>query len=373
MKHLVIDARWYGPEHTGIGRYTQNLIQNLVKIPHFFKHIRLTLLVSPQDEDRLRLELGNQINYALTRITHYSLLDQIVTPINLYRLRADLVHFTHIDKPILYFGQSLVTVHDLIKNFSLGPSTSTKNFFFYYFKQIGYFLVSHLTIKSNQLIVPSNYWRSFLITHYHLSPQKITTTHEAVDPEFLKLRKSYVINHKSYLLYTGNLYPHKNLDVVLKALAKLPRVKLKIISKTSVFLHRLQRKVKKGGLENQVEFLGFVPDQKFARLYRQAIAFVFPSLIEGFGLPPLEAMALGCPVISSNSSCCPEIYGSAALYFNPQNSDDLVNQINILRTNPKLRRQLITTGYRQIRKYSWVKTANLTFSVYRHLLEIDKN
>jgi glycosyltransferase involved in cell wall biosynthesis len=369
MKHLVIDARWYGPKHTGIGRYTQNLILELIKIKDFQKNITLTLLIHPEDKKGLQEELGQHINFVTTKITHYSLLDQILTPITLYRLKPDLVHFTHIDKPIFYLGKSLITVHDLIKNLSTGPETTTKNIGIYWLKQFAYLINSWFSLKFNPLIVPSNYWRTYLIAHYHLLPSQITTTYEAVDPKFLKLHKSYVIHHKSYLLYTGNLYPHKNLDLVLQALNKLPTIKLKIISKPSVFLNRLKTTVQKLQLNNRVEFLGFIPDSEFKKLYQQALAFVFPSKMEGFGLPPLEAMSLGCPVISSNSSCSPEIYQQAALYFNPKNSDDLVKQINHLIATPGLRQQLIRQGYYQVKKYSWSKTASETFNVYKKVLK----
>ncbi|MFA6518522.1 MAG: glycosyltransferase family 1 protein [Candidatus Shapirobacteria bacterium] len=369
MKHLVIDARWYGPKHTGIGRYTQNLILELIKIKDFQKNIKLTLLIHPEDKKNIQSELGLDINFVTTNITHYSFLDQIITPFILYHLQPDLVHFTHIDKPILYFSKSVVTIHDLIKNFSTGPETTTKNIGIYWIKQFAYLLNSWFSIKFNSLIVPSNYWKNYLISHYHLLASQVTTTHEAVDPKFLKLKtKNYQLRTKNYLLYTGNLYPHKNLDVVLQTLTKLPNLKLKIISKPSVFLDRLKATIQELHLQKQVEFLGFVPDNDFQKIYQEALAFVFPSLMEGFGLPPLEAMSLDCPVISSNSSCSPEIYQQAVLYFNPKDPDDLVKQINLLTTKPSLRQQLIANGYQQVKKYSWSKTAKQTLAVYKKLL-----
>lgn len=371
MKHLVIDARWYGPKHTGIGRYTQNLILELVKIPQFRKNLKLTVLIHPKNQNNIKLELGSHVNYALTEISHYSLLDQLITPLNLYRLKPDLVHFTHIDKPILYFGKSIVTIHDLIKNFSVGPETTTKNTSIYWIKHLSYLINSWFSIKFNQIIVPSLYWKNHLITCYRLPSSKVTVTHEAVDPKFLKFKTdNYQLPTDNYLLYTGNLYPHKNLNIVLQALAKLPRVKLKIISQPSVFLERLKHLAMVHKVDRQIEFLGFIDDRNFLKLYRHALAFVFPSLMEGFGLPPLEAMALGCPVISSNSSCSPEIYQRAALYFNPQSPDDLVKQINLLTNNPHLRRKLISAGHRQVKKYSWADTARQTFSVYKQLLQL---
>ncbi len=367
-QHLVIDARWCGPQHTGIGRYTQNLLRHL-KNQIDFDRFKVTLIINPEEEDNLRLDLGNQFNYFITKIRHYTVQDQIITPINLYLLHPNLVHFTHLDKPILYFGKSLITVHDLIKHYSTGLDTTTQAPLFYWIKHLAYLFNSYFSLHFNNLIVPSRYWYSLLVDHYHLNPKKITITPEAVDPNLTKLTKSrQTETPMPYILYTGNLYPHKNLTVVLKALKLLPSIKLKIISKPSVFLNRLKDEVAEKSLSRQVDFLGYISDSDFGNYYQQALAFVFPSLMEGFGLPPLEAMALSCPVISSNKSCMPEIYGKAALYFDPSDPNDLATQIKSLLSSPNLRHRLINLGHSQVKMYSWTNTAKLTYQLYQRLL-----
>lgn len=353
-KHIIIDARLYGPKHTGIGRYTKNL---LLHLPPKFKY---TLLVYPELANKIKKDLSPKFNYVITNIRHYSLAEQIKLPLLLSSLKPDLVHFTHFSKPIFYFGKSLVTVHDLTRHFSRGPATSTKNPLLYWAKYLGYLLGSWLILKRDHLIVPSNYWRNYLLTHYHLSSSKIITTYEAVDPKFLPVRKSYIINPKSYILYTGNLYPHKNLNVVLEALKSLPQLKLKIICGRSVFSDKIK--------SSQVEFLGFVKDSDFRKLYQHAIALVHPALIEGFSLTGLEAMALNCPVIASNATCIPEIYGPAALYFDPNSPQQLVAQIQNLLWHPQLRQILIKLGQSQVNKYSWSQTASQTLRFYEKIL-----
>jgi len=360
---IIIDARLYGPKHTGLGRYTKNLLIALKNQADFNKY-QFTLLVYPELKSEIIKDLDDSFDYVSTNLRHYSLSEQIFLPSLLHNLHPDLVHFTHLDKPILYFGKSVVTVHDLIRHFSKGPETSTKNPLLYWPKYWGYLLMTRFIIATSSLIVPSNFWRNYIIKKYHYSPQKIITTYEAVDPKFLQLKHQSTKALGNYLIYTGNLYPHKNIDVILQALQKLPDIKLKIICARSVFTTRVEKLISKFNLKSQVEFLGYIPDQEFYNIYRQAIALVHPSFLEGFSLTGLEAMALNCPVIAANSSCLPEIYGDSVLYFDPHSANDLITQINKLVSSLTLRNQLIVRGQKQVALYSWNTTANKTLNFY---------
>jgi glycosyltransferase involved in cell wall biosynthesis len=369
--HIVIDARLYGPKHTGIGRYTKNLLQALVHQPNFSKY-RFTLIIYPELETEVKKDLGNNFDYVITNIRHYSLREQLVLPFVLYRLHPDLVHFTHFNKPLFYFGASVVTIHDLIKHFFKGRLNTTKNAATYWLKHFFYMILTNIVIKTNTIIVPSDFWRNYIIKNFKVLPKNITTTHEAVDPAFLKKINHKIRNSKleirNCILYTGNLYPHKNINIIIEALRSLPDIKLKIICARNYFTERIEKLVGKYKLKSQVEFLGYIPDTEFKKIYSEALALVHPSLMEGFSLTGLEAMALSCPVISSNSSCLPEIYQNSVLYFNPNNTQDLVNQINKLKNSPKLREKLLKLGYQQVKKYSWETTAKQTFSVYQKIL-----
>lgn len=165
---------------------------------------------------------------------------------------------------------------------------------------------------------------------------------------------------KSYLLYVGNLYPHKNVSILINAAEKL-RIKVKIVCARNVFENRLPK-------SEFVEYLGRVSDTELMSLYRQALCFVFPSKIEGFGLPGLEAMSVGCPVMAAKASCLPEIYEDAALYFDPDDLNDLVSKITLVNTDPNLRKELIKKGFAQVKKYSWAKMANQTWEIYQNVL-----
>jgi len=368
-KHIVVDARLYGSKHTGIGRYTKNLLKALTELSDFKKY-KFTLIIYQNLAEEIKKDLGDNFNYVVTNIKHYSLKEQLFLPFLIYKLKPDLVHFTHFNKPILYFKKSVVTIHDLIKHLSKGKDTTTKNQFLYQIKYFFYLILTRITIVQNKIIVPSNYWRDFLIKKYHLKDSHVITTHEAVDPTFLVNAKNetFIKNPKNYLVYTGNLYPHKNIIIVLKSLKKLPDIKLKIICARNFFSQKLSQQINHLKLKKQVEFLGYLDDQQFKEVYKNALALIHPSLMEGFSLTGLEAMALNCPVISSNSTCLPEIYGDSVLYFDPNNSDELVQKINQLKDNQELRQKLINLGRQQIKKYSWDKTAKETMAVYKNLL-----
>lgn len=366
-KTIIIDARLYGPAKTGIGRYTQNLLAAL-RLQKSFNKYRFGIVVKQEDLNTAKQDLGNSYQYFSSNISHYSLSEQILLPRYISQLKPDLVHFTHFNKPLFYTGLSVITIHDLIKHYFKGKSTTTKSFFTYWLKYLAYRLSIEINIKNNHIIVPSNYWRDILINRFGVTSSKITAIYEAVDPKFLNL-SSKIYPPKNYILYTGNLYPHKNVEIIFQALKDLPKLRLKIICAQSIFQKQAKLLAQNMGVDSQVTFLGFVKDADFPKLYSQALCLVHPSFLEGFSLTGLEAMSLNCPVIAASSSCLPEIYGSSVLYFNPRNKNDLVNQITLFLKDQSLRSHLIKLGHKQLVKYSWSKTAAATLKVYEKILE----
>jgi glycosyltransferase involved in cell wall biosynthesis len=169
----------------------------------------------------------------------------------------------------------------------------------------------------------------------------------------------------------GNAYPHKNLEKLIEVFSKMEKlgeenktntVSLVLVGKEDYFFSRLKVLAANLNIKNIV-FPGYVPDCDLRALYQEAEAYVFPSLFEGFGLPPLEAMVHGCPVVSSDKTCLPEILGEAALYFNPEDEGDMIAKIKTILTDEKLRTELIKRGYEQMRKYSWEKCAKETLEI----------
>ena len=364
--HLVIDARLYGTTHTGIGRYTQNLIIHLHQ-NHLLDQYRTTIIGYPKLIPQIQEDTANSYHYLPTSIRHYSLSEQLFFPFILYHLRPSLVHFTHFNEPLLYFGQSLITIHDLIKHFSSTPDTSTHILPIFWLKHLAYRFIVYLNITTNHLIVPSNFWRQIILSRYHILSTRIQTIYEAVDPHLLVVQK--LRPAQKYLVYIGNFYPHKNIHIILSALTKLPNFKLKIIGKTEAhFFSQLKTQISRLRLQSQVEFTGYLTDTQLGTTLSSATALVHPSFLEGFSLTGLEAMAQNCPVIAANASCLPEIYQDAALYFDPHQSDELVNQIKKLSSSPRLRQTLIKKGRGVVKKYSWSSTARQTASLYQDLI-----
>jgi glycosyltransferase involved in cell wall biosynthesis len=367
---IVIDARMYGLEHAGIGRYLVNLINQIEKEDKKNKYLILLRKKYYQD---LRFN-NKRFNKVLADYSHYSFQEQILLPIQLIKLKPDLVHFPHFNVSLFYFGKYVVTIHDLIKHESRGMATTTRFSLFYWLKYMVYLSVVWLAVKrAVKIITPSKFWQEELVKRYNLPKNKIVVTYEGVDEKLLQSKTS--LNSKNvlakykiktpFVVYTGSLYPHKNVERLVMAVKKINQdLKLVIVCARNIFYDRFLEKIKKLQAEKFVNLVGFVPDEDLAALYSQAESFVFPSFWEGFGLPGLEAMALGLPVISSNSSCLPEVYGEAALYFNPLNMEELAEKIKILRSNKQLREKLIESGFNQVKKYSWTKMARETLKVY---------
>jgi len=370
---IVIDARMYGLEHAGIGRYILNLIKQLEKQD---KKNDYYLLLRKKYYQRLNFK-NKKFNKIQADIPHYSIKEQLLLPQTIRKIKPDIVHFPHFNVPLFYQGKYIVTIHDLIKHQSKGKETTTRQASFYWLKYLGYQLATYSAIKrAHKIITPSNYWKKELIKKYNLKPSKVIVTYEGAG-EFLKKKtsltpekalKKYGIT-KPFVIYTGSLYPHKNVLNLVKAIQLLNKEEkaspsLVIASARNVFLERFKKEVEEIKGLDIVLLAGFVPDEELIALYQEAEAFVTPSLLEGFGLPGLEAMAVGLPVVSSNASCLPEIYGEAALYFDPLNANQMAKRIKEAITNEKARENLKEKGLKQVKKYSWEKMVKETLAIY---------
>jgi glycosyltransferase involved in cell wall biosynthesis len=213
-----------------------------------------------------------------------------------------------------------------------------------------------------------------LIQAYHLDPAKVRVSYEGVDKN-LDFKASRNIQEtldkyqikKPFLLYVGSVYPHKNVVSLIKAIKMInqPKINLVVVCARSVFWERLEKEVENLKAKDFVNLAGFVPDEELSVLYRQAEAFVFPSISEGFGLPCLEAMANGLPVLASDIPVFKEVYQKAALYFNPFDPEDISEKIKEFLLNPRLKDYLRSEGDKVVKLYSWEKMARETLDGYR--------
>lgn len=363
---IGIDARMY--QQSGIGRYIRNLISGLRK-----QDTQNEYFILLKKSEFNNLNFKKNFTKVLADFSWYGLKEQIKLPSILNNLKVDLVHFPHFNVPILYKGKFVVTIHDLIHQHFTMKRVTTLNPLIYKIKQFGYNKIfKNAILKSEKILVPSVYVKNLLVQQWNIEERKVTVTPEAVDDSLISLKskvksKKVLDNLKikePYIFYVGNAHPHKNVKGLIKVFLKLkidyPNLKL-VLSGGD---HYFWQKIKSEYQQKNIIFTGFISDQEMVGLYKNAKCFVMPSLEEGFGIPLLEAMAVGCPVVSSNAGSLPEVGGDAAIYFNPNDTDDMVDKIFQVLNNEGLRKSLIEKGKKRVKQFSWEKLAKQTLEVY---------
>ncbi|MFZ2193370.1 MAG: glycosyltransferase family 1 protein [Candidatus Moraniibacteriota bacterium] len=381
---IGIDARFYGPIGKGLGRYTQKLIEHLEKISAqggsaLGGDAQYFVFLKKENFDEY-IPQNKNFKKVLADYPWYSFSEQIFFPRLLRRYDLDLMHFPHFNVPIFYRKRFVVTVHDLILIHFPTIKNSTLNPVFYKIKFLAYRLAINFALKySEKIITVSNFTKNDILNNYKkISSKKIRVTHEACDDYCMlspnkdeEIIEKYGII-KPYIIYIGNAYPHKNLERLVNAFYELRKTQkglsLVLVGKKDYFYLRLENFVKKKKIENVV-FSDYVPDYHLDILQHNAAAYVFPSLYEGFGLPPLEAMAKGVPVVSSDHPCMKEILGESAYFFDGKSEKAIRTAIEEVLTNEELRTRLIREGYQQIRKYNWKKMAQETLEIYKNILK----
>lgn len=341
---IGLDCRLYSSRHTGIGRYVFELVKNLGVIDQENQYI---LYFNEPEFSAFQLP-NERWQKKLVNIPHYGIAEQTRWWHFLNNEPVDLVHFPHFNVPILYRKPYVVTIHDLtLHHFpykSYNPRRSLKKTL-----QIAAyrFLMRSVVRNARHVIAVSDYTKQDLIRTYNLDPTKITRVYEGVPEDWKRaepaaidaVKKKFGIT-KPYLFYTGVWRSHKNLLNLIRAFSLLCHsdrpegfldssadLQLVLGGKIDPAYPEIPALIKELGLSDKVIMTDFLTDNDLVALFSGAQAFVFPSLSEGFGLPPLEAMALGVPVACSNATSLPEICGDAAAYFDPLNPEDIAKVI----------------------------------------------
>ncbi len=380
MKKIGIDARFFGTIGKGLGRYTQKLIEELEKTD---KDNLYFIFIRKENFDEYIPQNPN-FTKVLADISWYSLEEQIKMTILLNRYNLDLVHFPHFNVPLFYRKDYVVTIHDLILIEYPTRKASKLNSFMYYFKNLVYKIVIRNAIfTSKKVITISKYTEKSILKNFNIKKSKINMIYEGVDLEKFNLQneeefdyKKFNIEKNNFLLYVGNAYPHKNIDGLILAFKKLiqskdinPNLKLLLIGKHDYFYKQIIQLVKKNDLQERVILPGFVNDNQLISLFHNCKLYIFPSFYEGFGLPPLEALALDAKLVLSNATCLPEIFEDSATYFDPNNEPSIIKAIKeSLTTNKKLD-PIIKNKI--LNKYSWEDMAERTKTVYNKIREIN--
>lgn len=376
---IGIDARFYGPKGTGIGRTLVELLPRLEEIDTSNQFV----IFLKKDNWDLYKPKNQNFKKVLADISWYSVAEQLFLPRIFANEKLDLLHIPHINAPIFYRGKIVLTLHDLIiSNFKTQKAT-TKNFLIYNLKHLGYQQVVNQAVKkATKIMVPSKSVKTQLLENFNI-PDKVQVIYEAADTSFninfpidgvveKQIRSEFKVSG-DYILYVGNSFPHKNIPTLLEALKKVDqKLKLVLVTPHNKFLNEIKENISKLNIEDRVVLPGYLADQDLKYLYRLAKAFVFPSLAEGFGLPGLEAMASGLPLICSDIPVFREIYGDAALYFDPKDPEDLAARINLLVKEEEIWKKQSKMGLSQAENYSWDRFAKQTYLVYQEILDKDR-
>ncbi|MBI3092887.1 MAG: glycosyltransferase family 4 protein [Candidatus Levybacteria bacterium] len=365
---IGIDARLW--DESGVGRYIRNLVYNLQIIDKRNEYILFAL-----NKDIQNSKFKNQNSkFRLVRadIRWHTIEEQLRFPPVLNKEKLDLVHFPYFSVPIFYNKPFIVTIHDLILHHFPTGEASTLPLPLYQLKLLGYkFVIGQAARKAAKVITVSNATKQEIVDHLRVDSEKIVVTYEGtnINSKFKIQNSKFKITNKKYFLYVGNAYPHKNLGRLIQAFDQIrsqePEAKLILVGREDYFYKRLKEKVKATKLQDSVLFYGEASDEELAGLYKNALALIMPSLMEGFGLPALEAMANKCLVLASDIPALKEICKDVALYFNPYDIDEIVERMrNVCFNDLNHFSKNIEKGLERARRFSWEKMARETLTVY---------
>lgn len=357
----------------GVGTYTRNIIRALGRLDHENKYF----LLGSQEKVR---EMGPlPENFKTIPISGPDTVQGFFQGHAVVRrLACDLVHIPHLFwRPRYLPCRYVITVHDVLDHMYRGRNGSG-------FKRTFHFQLTHRALKhAARIFAVSHFTKSEIENLFGIDPSRIEVIYNAIDQRFLTghatdadrqfLAERYQVT-SPFLLYAGRISPHKNIVRIIEAFAALkamlakqdlfPDLKLIIIGDEVSKHPDLRRTVVRGGVQNDVRFMGFLPIDVLRIFYDAAKVFVFPSLYEGFGLPPLEAMAHGTPVLTSNTSSIPEVVGNAAVMVNPENVFEIMRALQRVLLDSGLREKMRQRGYEQVKKFSWDNSAAQVLAAY---------
>jgi glycosyltransferase involved in cell wall biosynthesis len=374
---IGIDGRAIYKTVDGIGRYSLNLIRNLAAIDRTNQYF-----IFKNPEIKERIADGSNFHEVEVGFRHLSLRTVLCLPLVTKRLFLDVFHAPFFVCPVWGMKNVVLTVHDLMAltfpSFFGGRTPLKEKAAFFYHR-----LFVPLSIKrARKIIAVSNSTKLALMEMLQVQADRISVTHEAVDDRFeVSCTKEDVeafrIRHNlphEYMLYVGNMKPYKNITLIVSALEILKTTKaltkkLVIAGRQDRFFPAIYEELKGKDLLSDVIFVGYVADHELPLLFGNAAVFLFPSLCEGFGLPPLEAMSLGVPTIVSNASSLPEVVANGALLIDPKDPQDLAGTILKVLNDMDLRRKLSQKGMKRSRAFSWETMARQTLTIYNEVCQ----
>jgi glycosyltransferase involved in cell wall biosynthesis len=362
---VAIDARKL--HDFGIGTYIRNLLRQLARLDRNSEYV----LLCHEADLGVASQLGPNFRTVLEPSPNYSVREQIHVPWVLARERPDVFHSPHYVLPLAVRCPSAVTIHDTIH---LTFPQYLPNRAAHAYARATMWSAAR---RSDRILTVSEASKRDILRQLNVPAAKVVVVYNAIDERFwrepdagdvLRVRERFQLGQR-FVLYVGNVKPHKNLVRLIEAFHELRRgdladLKLLIIGDEISKYPALRRAVHQHKLHKHVRFLGYLPDETLAILYRLAALFVFPSLYEGFGLPPLEAMASGTPVVTSNVSSLPEVTGDAAVLVDPYDVGSIVDGMRRALTDAELAAGMRRRGLVRAREFSWERSVAKTQRLY---------
>ena len=354
----------------GIGTYVRNLVRQLARLDHDTEYV----LLCRRDDLDLADSLGENFRSVSQWAPNYSLSEQFTVPISLGRSGATLFHAPHYVLPPLTPCRAIVTIHDCI-HLKFPQYLPSRLAYGYAWTQIW-----TATRRARRVLTVSEVSKQDIIRYFDVPDEKVTVIPNAIDERFSvppseadmeRVRQRYQLPER-FLMYAGNIKPHKNLERLIDAFAIVRQrgfddIGLLVTGSEVSRYATLRRAVHRYGLHQQVRFLGFQLEETLAVLYRLADVFVIPSLYEGFGLSPLEALASGTPVVASNVSSLPEVLGDAALLVDPYDPESIADGICKVLDDDDLRADLRQKGHIRADGFSWEQSVRRVREIYREV------
>jgi glycosyltransferase involved in cell wall biosynthesis len=362
---IGIDARKL--HDYGIGTYIRNLLRELARLDHTTEFV---LLCRPEDAGMLGA-FGENFRAVVERAGNYSIAEQFKVPLTLRREGVTLFHAPHYVLPPLVRCRSVVTIHDCIHLMfpQYLPNRAALSYARSFMKMAANRATRVLTVSESSKIDIMRFFgtdSSKIDVIYNAYDRRFGA--EPLEEEVVRVRERYQL-HEEFVLYAGNVKPHKNLDRLIDAFhivrsRGLDHLRLVMIGDDISKYSSLRRAVHRYQLHKYVRFLGYLPEETLAVMYRLAGVFVFPSLYEGFGLPPLDAMASGTPVVTSNVSSLPEVAGDAAALVDPYDPEAIADGIYRVLTDVDLRSDLRRRGLARAKQFSWETSVRRVREIY---------
>jgi len=371
---IGVDMRMLGSRHGGIGRYVFELAAHILEIDTTNTYFLFYNTKNSEPEDIQFFKKFTNVVFVATTIRHYSLAEQTSFLYLLNRCDLDLVHFPNFNVPAYYTKPYVVTIHDMVHH-KIGGAKKSHYFHFLAYKRI----IEQAAKNARAIITVSEYSKKDISHFLGTKPEKIHVLYEGtslpatVSGQDVENVKRKWLLRKPFLLFVGVLERKKNLKMLTRALDVLIKkfhhdIDLVIVGKVDSHYPDIRYKALDITYKDHLVFTGYVGDTDLAALYKAAYGYVSASLHEGFGLPGVEAMKFGLPLAVSNIEVFNEIYDDAAIYFNPLDTDDIAEKLNLMVRDTQYHQKMQEKSFRRGQLFDWKKTAEGTLEIYNQIV-----